>query len=96
MARRAILLVEVVSGKAAEVCHYLRKLEGVQSAYPVTPPYDVIAVIEAQSSKDIDDKVSFLKLHVDGVMRVVVCFAVDIDATQLVTLVDGGTAPLPA
>jgi len=96
MARKAILLVEVVSDKTAEACHYLGKLEGVQSAYRVTPPYDIIAVLEAGSSKDIDDKVSLLKQHVDGVIRVVVCFAVDFEATQLATPIDRHAVEPPA
>ena len=96
MARKAILLVEAVSGKAAEVCHYLTKSEGVRSAYLVTPPYDIMAVLEAESSKDIDDRVGFLKQHVDGVIRVVVCFALDFEATQLATFVDRNAVERPA
>jgi DNA-binding Lrp family transcriptional regulator len=88
MVTKAILLVEVASGKVAEVCHHLRNLQTVQSAYRVTPPYDVIAVIEEESSKDVDDRVSFLKQHVDGIIRVVVCFAVDSMPAQLSTFVD--------
>jgi hypothetical protein len=96
MARKAILLVEVVSGKTVEVCDHLSKLESVRSAFRVTPPYDIIAVLEAESSKDINDDVSFLEQRVDGIIRVVVCSAVDFEAGQVVTRVEHHAATTPA
>ena len=57
MACRAILLVEAALGKSAQVMHSLRGLECVKSAERVTPPYDVIAIVEVNASEEVTQEI---------------------------------------
>jgi len=46
---KAFILIETVVGRTKEVVAGLNSLEGVKSVDTVTGPYDVIAIIEADS-----------------------------------------------
>lgn len=73
MANRAILLIEAALGKPVEVVSSLRKLPWVRTADRVTPPYDVIAVVEVDSSKDATEEVHRNLGGVPGITAVIVC-----------------------
>ena len=76
MAAKAFVLIETMVGKNKEVSSALRQLEGVKSVDIVTGPYDIIAIIEAESLNDIGDLVTG-KIHpIAGISRTVTCLAV--------------------
>ncbi len=76
MAAKAFVLIETAVGRTKEVATALRRLEGVKSVDPVTGPYDVIAIIEAETLNDIGDIVTE-KIHpTAGISRTVTCLAI--------------------
>jgi DNA-binding Lrp family transcriptional regulator len=86
MANRAILLVEAALGKSIDVMLSLRKLECVKSADRVTPPYDVIAIVEVDASREVTEEIQHQLGAVDGITRVVVCSIQDSDLPWLAPL----------
>ena len=76
MAAKAFILIETAVGKTKEVVAKIKQLEGVKSVDPVTGPYDVIAIIEAENLNDIGDLVTG-KIHpINGIARTVTCLAI--------------------
>jgi DNA-binding Lrp family transcriptional regulator len=76
MAAKAFILIETAVGKTKEVATTLRQMKGVKSVDPVTGPYDVIAIIEAETLSDIGDIVTE-KIHpTTGISRTVTCLAI--------------------
>ena len=76
MAAKAFVLIETAVGRTKEVITALKQLEGVKSVDTVTGPYDVVAIIEAETLSDIGDIVTG-KIHpVAGISRTVTCLAV--------------------
>jgi len=76
MAAKAFVLIETAVGKTKEVVAKIRQLEGVKSVDPVTGPYDIITIIEAESLNDIGDLVTG-KIHpVAGISRTVTCLSI--------------------
>ena len=73
---RAFVLVETAVGRAKEVDAGFRQIEGVKSVDTVTGPYDVIAVVEAETLNELGDFVTE-KIHpVPGISRTVTCLSV--------------------
>lgn len=76
MSAKAFVLIETAVGKTKEVITSLKQLEGIESVDTVTGPYDVIAVIEAETLNEIGDLITG-KIHaIDGISRTVTCLAV--------------------
>ena len=76
MVAKAFVLVETAMGKNKDVVSALRKIKGMKSVDTVTGPYDVIAVIEADTLNEIGDIITS-KIHaVEGISRTVTCLAV--------------------
>ena len=76
MTAKAFVLIETAVGKTKEVVAKISQLEGVKSVDPVTGPYDVIAIVEAESLNNIGDLVTS-KIHpVSGISRTVTCLAI--------------------
>lgn len=76
MAAKAFVLIETMVGKTKEVTSALNLLEGIKSVDTVTGPYDVIAVVEAESLNDIGDLVTG-KIHpIGGISRTVTCLGI--------------------
>jgi len=76
MTAKAFVLIETAVGKTKEVVAKISQLEGVKSVDPVTGPYDVIAIVEAESLNSIGDLVTS-KIHpVSGISRTVTCLAI--------------------
>ena len=76
MAAKAFVLIETTVGRTREVATAIAKLEGVKSVDPVTGPYDIIALIEAEGLNDIGNLVTG-KIHpVAGISRTVTCLAI--------------------
>ena len=79
MAAKAFVLIETVVGKTKEVVSRVAKLKDIKSVDAVTGPYDVIAIIEAESLNDIGELVTG-KIHpIAGISRTVTCVAIRID-----------------
>ncbi len=76
MSAKAFVLIETAVGKTKGVIASLRQLAGIDSVDTVTGPYDIIAVIEAETLNDIGDLITG-KIHaIDGISRTVTCMAV--------------------
>ena len=77
MATTAFVLIETVWDRNKEVVAALKQLEGVRSVDTVTGPYDVIAVVEAETFNDIGELVS-AKIHpIAGIARTVTCLVLE-------------------
>lgn len=75
---KAFVLIEAAVGKTVEVVAALKAVTGVNSADPVTGPYDVIAVIEGVDINAVGNLVT-KKVHtINGVLRTVTCFAMEL------------------
>ncbi|MDD4877166.1 MAG: Lrp/AsnC ligand binding domain-containing protein, partial [Dehalococcoidales bacterium] len=55
MAAKAFVLIETSVGKNKEVMTALHKMKGMKSVDTVTGPYDIIAVVEAETLNEIGD-----------------------------------------
>jgi len=76
MTAKAFVLIETTVGKTKEVVAKISQLEGVKSVDPVTGPYDIIAIVEAENLNNIGDLVTS-KIHpVSGISRTVTCLAI--------------------
>jgi len=76
VAAKAFVLIETAVGKTKEVVTTLSPLKGVESVDTVTGPYDIIAIIEAESLNDIGEIVTG-KIHpIAGISRTVTCLAI--------------------
>ena len=72
---KAFLLIETVVGRIKEVDTGLRRLKELKSVDTVTGPYDIIAVVEAETLNEIGGLVTE-KIHpVNGISRTVTCLA---------------------
>ena len=79
MAAKAFILIETAVGRTKEVVAGIKQLKGVKSVDTVTGPYDVIAIVEAESLNDIGDLVTG-KIHpIPGISRTVTCLAIRTD-----------------
>jgi DNA-binding Lrp family transcriptional regulator len=76
MSAKAFILIETAVGKNREVVTAISAIEGIKSVDTVTGPYDVIAIVEADSLNAIGDIVTG-KIHpVTGISRTVTCLAI--------------------
>jgi len=76
MAAKAFVLIETQVGKTKEVVAKISELQGVKSVDPVTGPYDVIAIVEAESLNEIGDLVTGKVHPIAGISRTVTCLAI--------------------
>jgi len=76
MATKAFVLIEAAVGRSKEVMTEIRQLKEAKSVDMVTGPYDVIAILEAETLAEIGDVVTG-KIHpIEGISRTVTCLAV--------------------
>ena len=73
---KAFVLIETTVGRTKEVATALKDLKGVESVDAVTGPYDVIAIIEAETLNEIGDIVTQAIHPIPGISRTVTCLAV--------------------
>ena len=76
MAAKAFILIETEVGKTRDVVSKIGQLGGVKSVDPVTGPYDIIAIVEAESLNDIGDLVTGRIHPIGGITRTVTCLAI--------------------
>lgn len=69
----AYVLIESLPGKAREVAKSTSALDGVESAYPVTGPYDVIVTVKVSDLTTLGELVSERIQIVDGVATTFTC-----------------------
>lgn len=73
---KAFILIECMVGRTREVVTGLRRLKGVKSVDTVTGPYDVIAIVEADTLNEIGDIVTQQFRPIEGITRTVTCLVV--------------------
>ena len=73
---KAFVLIETTVGRTKEVATALKDLKGMTSVNAVTGPYDVIAIIEAETLNEIGDIVTQAIHPIPGISRTVTCLAV--------------------
>lgn len=79
MTAKAFVLIETAVGKNREVVKGIKEIEGIKSVDTVTGPYDVIAIVEADSLNTIGDIVTG-KIHpIPGISRTVTCLTIKSD-----------------
>jgi DNA-binding Lrp family transcriptional regulator len=69
----AYVLIESLPGKAREVARKITALDGVESAYSVTGPYDVIVSVKVSDLRTLGELVSEKIQIVDGVATTFTC-----------------------
>ena len=75
MTTKAFILIETAVGKTREVVTALEGLDGIASVDVVTGPYDIIAVMEAETLGSIGDIVTGKVHTIGGIQRTVTCLA---------------------
>ena len=73
---KAYVLIETAVGRNREVIAALKKLKGVSSVDLVTGPYDVIAIVEAETLSEIGDIVTARIHPITGISRTVTCLVI--------------------
>ena len=76
MAAKAFVLIETEVGKTKDVVVALQKLKGVMSVDTVTGPYDIIAIVEAETLNQIGDIITQIIHPIGGISRTVTCLAI--------------------
>lgn len=78
MTTRAYILIETSVGKTNEVARELRSNESMISVDTVTGPFDIIAVVEADSLPSIGELISEGMHKVPGIVKTVTCLSVSV------------------
>ena len=78
MSVRADILIQTEVGKAGDVAHQIRELEGVTEADDVTGPYDVVAKAEAETMDDLGKMVLSKVQMIGGITRTLTCPVVNL------------------
>jgi len=73
MLSKAFVLIETERGKAREINRLLRRFKEIMSTDLVTNPYDIIALVEGRTEKQLEDFVSQELRSIDGITRMVFC-----------------------
>jgi len=73
---KAFILIETMVGRTREIADTMNKIEGVKSVDLVTGPYDIIAVVEAETLNQIGDIVTQVIHPIGGISRTVTCLAI--------------------
>lgn len=76
---RAYVLIDAMVGRTKEVLTALQEMAGVKSVEAVTGPHDLIAVVEAESLKELGEVVLSRIRGVKGVTRTVTCMVIELD-----------------
>jgi DNA-binding Lrp family transcriptional regulator len=73
---KAFILMETMVGRTREIANQMSGLEGVKSVDLVTGPYDIIAVVEADTLNQIGDIITQVIHPIGGISRTVTCLAI--------------------
>lgn len=75
----AYLLINTEAGKALTVLTELKKVKEIRNAHVVTGLHDLIALVEAESTKHLADEIVNKIQKIDGIQRTVTCIVVNGD-----------------
>lgn len=78
MTTRAYILIETSVGKTNDVARELRSNPNMLSVDTVTGPFDIIAVVEADSLPSIGELISEGMHKVPGIVKTVTCLSVSV------------------
>ncbi len=73
---KAFILMETMVGRTREIANQMSAVEGVKSVDLVTGPYDIIAVVEADTLNEIGDIITQVIHPIGGISRTVTCLAI--------------------
>jgi len=73
---KAFILIETMVGRTREIATQMSGLEGVKSVDLVTGPYDIIAIVEAETLNQIGDIITQIIHPIGGISRTVTCLAI--------------------
>ncbi len=73
MTTKAYVLIETVVGKNRDVVAALKRLKGLSGVDMVTGPFDLIAMVEADSLAGVGDLVTARIHPIPGITRTVTC-----------------------
>jgi DNA-binding Lrp family transcriptional regulator len=73
---RAYILIEAEAGLTNAILVALRNLHGVQTADPVTGPYDIIVIVELNEQRDVGRLVMNDIHAIAGIKRTITCLAI--------------------
>ncbi|MDD3804542.1 MAG: Lrp/AsnC ligand binding domain-containing protein [bacterium] len=75
----AYLLINTEAGKALTVLTEVKKLKEIEHAHVVTGLHDLIALVNADSTKHLADEIVNRIQKIDGIQRTVTCIVVNGD-----------------
>ncbi len=70
----ALVLIRIKSSKDREVLLKLRELDGVTEAHLIFGPYDAYAIVEAESTQQLQDVVINNIRNIDEIKSTITCF----------------------
>ncbi|MFQ5792041.1 MAG: Lrp/AsnC family transcriptional regulator [Acidobacteriota bacterium] len=73
----AFVLIQTVPGRVEGVLRVLRRLPAVQSAHPVTGPFDIVAQVEVRRLQELSDVVAGTIGGLRGVTRTTTLLCTD-------------------
>jgi DNA-binding Lrp family transcriptional regulator len=76
MEARAYVLIEVESGRIADVIGSLRTIQGMSAVDAVTGPYDIIATLQTLDPRQIGHLVMHEIQGIEGLKRTVTCIVI--------------------
>lgn len=76
MEAKAYVLIEVESGRVADVLTVLRAFPGMTAVDAVTGPYDIIVLVQTPDPRNIGSLVMNEIHSVEGVKRTVTCMVI--------------------
>ena len=65
----AVILIEAVPTRVAELAEQLVEIKGVAEAYSVTGEYDLVAMVRVKAHEDLANVVTHGIAQLDGVQR---------------------------
>ena len=71
---QALVLITIHSSRDKEVLMELKELDGTTEAHLIFGPYDAYAMVEAESSHQLQDVVLYYLRNIDGIKSTTTCF----------------------
>lgn len=74
---KAYVLITIQTGGIHEVIRHLNRLVGVHEASMTFGPYDAVAVVEADSIKDMGEILATKIQPIPGIIDTITCLAIE-------------------
>ncbi len=72
----AFILITIQAGKSLEILEQIKTVHGVKNAYLVTGPYDIIVLIEDDTTETVGNRV-INRLHIiPGITHTMTCIVI--------------------